>query len=1199
LLTWIRSLAVVVAVVSLVSCGDNFEGPPDAPPKPACSDGRDNDGDGLYDFPDDPGCESPTSDREDAPIRPQCSDNRDNDGDGLIDYPNDPGCLLPESADEEDDCPDGPFCPQCANGIDDDASGARDFPGDAGCESAADNFEYAGSPQACGMGLTLKQLPASGVDMGMLDAMSASNLPTACGGGGGAPAIGYVMVLNRPTVVVISTAGSIIDTVLDLRRPPCQDSGSTLACHDDVATNDRTSRITRALAAGVYYIIVQGKTTAQVGPYTLTVQKFKGEGEMCTMQSDCGPGLICRVPAGGTQQICTKPVCSDGLDDDGDGLIDYPNDPGCDSPDDATEDDDCPSGPSCPECSNGLDDDGDGQIDYPADPSCHAASDVSESCVTSESITLITQAVTSGDTTSAVNDYDPICNSTTGLANDLLYRLDLPAMQTLILTVTGFDTVQTLFNSTCNDPPIACSDPQTMTRTDLPAGTYYVGVEGYFTTNSPFTLTTSGTIAPGGSCEGVLYQNGVISCPAGFLCNGPPGAMTCSTACTDGLDNDGDGKIDYPNDPGCSTPAANSEDDDCPSGPMCPACADGIDNDNDGQTDWPMDSSCPSAAGASETCTTSEPVGTITTAVTMGTTIGAVNDFDPTCNAATGLAPDVIYQIDIPDMATLVFNVSGFDTVTSLFNATCSSSIACSDPQVMTNTNLAAGTYYVSIEGYSTTSGAFTLTTSGEVAPGGSCEGVLFQNGVITCQPGFVCDGTPGARTCRTECTDGIDNNGDGNIDYPNDPGCTAPNDNSEDTVCPGPMCPVCYDGIDNDNDGHIDYPNDPQCLAASGSSEACYTSEPVGIITTQVTTGTTAGQVNDYKPSCGSTAHTAPDVLWQLDLPAMASLSLNLTGFDGAHALLDSQCGSPAVACSDPNLMTVTNLPASRYFVVVDGWSSGAGAYTLTTTGVIAAGGSCEHPLFTAGAFTCETGSTCQGPAGMQRCLSECSDGIDNNGDGRIDFPDDPACTNAADNSENTICPGPSCPVCGDGLDNDNDTAIDYPDDVGCASAAGTSEVFCGIEPDFAGVISQPTTAGTLAGAANNYSQTCQANTGNDVVYALVLPVRVQTLRVDTFGSMIPDTVISVKNSTCATQLGCNDDSAPSNHSLLNLSNVAPGNYAIQVDAYNTNGANHGPFLLNVRGTVIPGTACTSPLFASGVLVCGSGTSCTAGICQ
>ena len=51
-------------------------------PPPACSDGIDNDGDDLVDYPGDPGCLGPTSGIE----NPQCQDGSDNDGDGTIDF---------------------------------------------------------------------------------------------------------------------------------------------------------------------------------------------------------------------------------------------------------------------------------------------------------------------------------------------------------------------------------------------------------------------------------------------------------------------------------------------------------------------------------------------------------------------------------------------------------------------------------------------------------------------------------------------------------------------------------------------------------------------------------------------------------------------------------------------------------------------------------------------------------------------------------------------------------------------------------------------------------------------------------------------------------------------------------------------------------------------------------------------------------
>lgn len=49
---------------------------------PACSNGEDDDGDGLVDDADDPGCLDFTSTRE----NPKCDDDLDNDGDGAIDW---------------------------------------------------------------------------------------------------------------------------------------------------------------------------------------------------------------------------------------------------------------------------------------------------------------------------------------------------------------------------------------------------------------------------------------------------------------------------------------------------------------------------------------------------------------------------------------------------------------------------------------------------------------------------------------------------------------------------------------------------------------------------------------------------------------------------------------------------------------------------------------------------------------------------------------------------------------------------------------------------------------------------------------------------------------------------------------------------------------------------------------------------------
>jgi uncharacterized repeat protein (TIGR03806 family) len=76
------------------------------------------------------------------------------------------------------------------------------------------------------------------------------------------------------------------------------------------------------------------------------------------------------------------PACSNGSDDDGDGFVDFPDDPGCADPGGARED---------PACNNGIDDDGDGRVDFdggavanhgvpigPPDPGCVAGYSKSE-----------------------------------------------------------------------------------------------------------------------------------------------------------------------------------------------------------------------------------------------------------------------------------------------------------------------------------------------------------------------------------------------------------------------------------------------------------------------------------------------------------------------------------------------------------------------------------------------------------------------------------------------------------------------------------------------------------------------------------------------------------------------------------------------------------------------------------------------------
>src|SRR5258706_8657663 len=177
--------------------------------------------------------------------------------------------------------------------------------------------------------------------------------------------------------------------------------------------------------------MVEGQDSSVLGRYALKVTLFSGEGEACTTQAECGPGLVCRVPTGGTNMICTKPECSDGVDNDSDGKIDFPDDPGCEGPDDNSESDDCPSGPNCPACSNGLDDDNDGQTDYPMDTSCTSASSNTESCNTEQDpIGTVSSGTTLGTLVGAHDDHTPSCSFGSGGLGKL-FVLTVPQIGTL------------------------------------------------------------------------------------------------------------------------------------------------------------------------------------------------------------------------------------------------------------------------------------------------------------------------------------------------------------------------------------------------------------------------------------------------------------------------------------------------------------------------------------------------------------------------------------------------------------------------------------------------------------------------------------------------------------------------------------------------------------------------------------------------
>ncbi len=306
--------------------------------------------------------------------------------------------------------------------------------------------------------------------------------------------------------------------------------------------------------------------------------------------------------------------------------------------------------------------------------------------------------------------------------------------------------------------------------------------------------------------------------------------------------------------------------------------------------------------------------------------------------------------------------------------------LQCQDFGPIHMTNVAAGTYFYVVDGYSTATGAYTIAISGKIQNGASCEGALAQAGALTCGPGYACKGTMGSRVCGPAlCGDGIDNDGDGKIDYPFDPGCDSA---ADDTEANPTTLPVCADGMDNDTDSQTDWPADYGCIAASSTSEVFCATEtnPTTLITGSVTMGTTVGLTNNFASSTCQSNSAGPDIAYGLSLPVPVQtlvLDTNNASYDTVIAVKDAQCAVD-VGCDDDagdpttqSKLTMSNVNPGNYAVIVDGYNGTSGTFTLTIKGTVAPQTACSSPLFSGGVnamLSCPSGTTCMGtPAKCQ----------------------------------------------------------------------------------------------------------------------------------------------------------------------------------------------------------------------------------------
>ena len=233
------------------------------------------------------------------------------------------------------------------------------------------------------------------------------------------------------------------------------------------------------------------------------------------------------------------------------------------------------------------------------------------------------------------------------------------------------------------------------------------------------------------------------------------------------------------------------------------------------------------------------------------------------------------------------------------------------------------------------------------------------------------------------ECNDGIDNDGDGFIDFYEELTCSHPFDLNEtlnETLEESFV--ECNDGIDNDGDGDIDYPGDSGCISISGNNEGPECDDGID--------NDGDGDIDwEEDFSCSDTS-------WRDNEGPECDDGIDNDGDGDIDWEEDSDCFSPFDTAEHP--------PECDDGIDNDG------------------DGFIDYPA----------DLDCIAPAWRSE-NPECYDDIDNDGDGFVDYPDDTGCHNSSSWIEN--------PDCDDGIDNDGDGFVDYPADLDCINPFDTAE--------------------------------------------------------------------------------------------------------------------------------------------------------------
>ncbi len=559
-------------------------------PPPQCGNGQDDDGDGRTDFPDDPGCESDTDDRE-GPFNaePRCADGADNDGDGLTDL-FDPGCFDAEDEDETDPAQ----APACGNGIDDDGDNRIDYPQDPDCPAAGWLVE----DNACFPGVMVRPIPEEGVVIDELGADDPHRQQLACGADeGGVHIFSFTMEAQGTLVATLENDGTEIDGAVEIRRS-CERDDHAIDCGSHTLQGATAEAVN--VPAQDYFILV-GAADEVPAPDEPT----------CNVagQEDLGPD--------GIGDGCRDAFDGWGTTTIGDAQLDV-----------SAGERDAPVGARMVHVESGFL----GEDVWRLRVSNLGANALPVSISGNLGSDGGTQSFAPGNLPGRMEPYF--------VSND--GALDQVGGDVQIFTALIPDDEGDI--PTINYAREEGSDDATVSARVSGGFTLYVvftdqpsaEVAGWLSRHlDPQALVAAGQYelrvyrAP--DCGDGIDNDGDGQVDIDDVgCESPEDIDEANPevapACQDGEDNDEDGRTDYPVDPGCVARGDLDETDACADGvdndadgetdladPGCawhgdndeadpevvPFCADGADNDEDGQTDWPADDGC---SGAGDEC---------------------------------------------------------------------------------------------------------------------------------------------------------------------------------------------------------------------------------------------------------------------------------------------------------------------------------------------------------------------------------------------------------------------------------------------------------------------------------------------------------------------------------------------------------------------------------------------------------------------